>query len=72
MLGLDDTLARKRDLKMFGTGMHYDPILSSRGKAITNWGGDVPIIVETGDGLAGENLGLLVLVFNGSRPIFIA
>jgi hypothetical protein len=38
MLGLDDTLARKRDLKMFGTGMHYDPILSSRGKAITNWG----------------------------------
>jgi hypothetical protein len=38
MLGLDDTLARKRGLKMFGTGMHYDPILSSRGKAITNWG----------------------------------
>jgi hypothetical protein len=34
--------------------------------------GDVPTIVETGDGLAGENLGLLVLVFNGSRPIFIA
>jgi hypothetical protein len=34
--------------------------------------GDVPKIVETSDGLAGENLGLLVLVFNGSRPIFIA
>lgn len=38
MLALDDTLARKRGLKMFGTGMHYDPLQSSRGKAITNWG----------------------------------
>jgi hypothetical protein len=38
MLGLDDTLARKRGVKMFGTGMHHDPLLSSRGKAITNWG----------------------------------
>jgi len=37
-LALDDTLARKRGLKMFGTGMHHDPLLSSRGKAITNWG----------------------------------
>ncbi len=36
-LGLDDTLARKRGMKMFGTGMHHDPLLSSRGKAITNW-----------------------------------
>lgn len=38
MLGLDDTLARKRGLKMFGAGMHHDPLLSSRGKVITNWG----------------------------------
>lgn len=38
LLGLDDTLARKRGVKMFGTGMHYDPLLSSRGKVITNWG----------------------------------
>lgn len=38
MLGLDDTLCRKRGLKMFGTGMHHDPLLSSRGKAITHWG----------------------------------
>jgi hypothetical protein len=38
MLALDDTLARKRGLKMFGCGMHYDPLLSSRGKTITNWG----------------------------------
>jgi hypothetical protein len=38
MLGLDDTLARKRGLKMFGTGMHRDPLLSSRSKVVTNWG----------------------------------
>lgn len=38
MLALDDTLARKRGLKTFGCGMHHDPLLSSRGKAITNWG----------------------------------
>lgn len=38
MLGLDDTLCRKRGLKMFGTGMHHAPLLSSRGKAIMNWG----------------------------------
>ncbi len=37
-VAIDDTLARKRGLKMFGTGMHYDPLLSSRGKTITNWG----------------------------------
>lgn len=38
LLAIDDTLARKRGKKMFGTGMHHDPLLSSRGKAITNWG----------------------------------
>ena len=37
-LGVDDTLARKRGLKMFGTGMHIDPLLSSRGYKVTNWG----------------------------------
>lgn len=37
-LGVDDTLARKRGLKMFGTGMHLDPLLSSRGYKVTNWG----------------------------------
>ena len=30
MLGLDDTLARKRGLRMFGTGMHHDPLASTR------------------------------------------
>jgi SRSO17 transposase len=37
-LAVDDTLARKRGLKVFGVGMHHDPLLSSRGMAITNWG----------------------------------
>ena len=36
-LAVDDTLARKRGMKMFGTGMHHDPLLTSRGKAVTNW-----------------------------------
>ncbi len=33
MLGLDDTLARKRGLKIFGTGMHHDPLSSTRSLA---------------------------------------
>ena len=38
LLAVDDTLARKRGLKMFGCGMHHDPLLSTRGKAVMNWG----------------------------------
>ena len=38
MLALDDTLARKRGLKIFGVGMHHDPLLSTRKTAIVNWG----------------------------------
>lgn len=38
MLALDDTLARKRGLKMFGCAMHHDPLLSSRSKSVKNWG----------------------------------
>jgi hypothetical protein len=38
LLALDDTLAAKRGLKVFGAGMHYDPQLSSRNKSITRWG----------------------------------
>lgn len=37
-LAVDDTLAHKRGLKMFGTGMHHDPQLSSRSHVVTNWG----------------------------------
>ncbi len=38
LLAIDDTLAPKRGLKVFGANMHYDPQLSSRGKKITRWG----------------------------------
>lgn len=37
-IGIDDTLARKRGLKVFGVGMHHDPLLSTRKTAIMNWG----------------------------------
>jgi hypothetical protein len=38
LLGIDDTLARKRGLMIFGVGMHHDPLLSTRRTAIMNWG----------------------------------
>jgi len=38
LLALDDTLARKRGRKMFGVGMHHDPLISSRGHAVVNSG----------------------------------
>jgi hypothetical protein len=38
LLALDDTLARKRGLKVFGAGMHHDPLLSTRSRAVMNWG----------------------------------
>lgn len=38
MLAIDDTLARKRGLKVFGCGMHHDPLVSSRKQAVMNWG----------------------------------
>jgi hypothetical protein len=37
LVAVDDTLARKRGLKVFGVGMHHDPLLSCRRTAITNW-----------------------------------
>lgn len=38
LLGVDDTLARKRGLKVFGVGMHHDPLLSTRRTSVKNWG----------------------------------
>jgi hypothetical protein len=35
-LALDDTLARKRGPKVFGAGMHHDPLLSTRRTAVMN------------------------------------
>lgn len=38
LLSLDDTLAHKRGRKMYGVGMHHDPLLSGQGKIVTAWG----------------------------------
>jgi hypothetical protein len=37
-LTLDDTLARKRGKKVWGAGMHHDPLLSSKKKTVLNYG----------------------------------
>ena len=45
----DDTLCRKRGLGIFGTGMHHDPLSSSKSKKICHWGHDwvdLCIIIE--------------------------
>jgi hypothetical protein len=39
-LALDDTLCRKRGLKLFGAGMHHDPLLSSKAVKLVSWGHD--------------------------------
>jgi SRSO17 transposase len=39
-LALDDTLARKRGKKMFGVGMHHDPLNSTRACTIVSQGHD--------------------------------
>ena len=36
----DDTLCRKRGLTIYGTGMHHDPLLSSRALKLVSWGHD--------------------------------
>jgi hypothetical protein len=39
MLALDDTLCRKHGRKrMYGVGMHHDPLISSRKLDVCNWG----------------------------------
>jgi DDE superfamily endonuclease len=38
VLGVDDSLCRKRGLTIFGTGMHHDPLISSRKRAWVSWG----------------------------------
>jgi hypothetical protein len=36
----DDTLCRKRGLTIYGTGMHHDPLMSSRALKVFSWGHD--------------------------------
>src|SRR6059058_4216586 len=37
---VDDSLCRKRGLTLYGAGMHYDPLISSRAKPLVSWGHD--------------------------------
>jgi SRSO17 transposase len=37
---VDDTLCRRRGLTLYGAGMHYDPLISSRKKPLVSWGHD--------------------------------
>jgi hypothetical protein len=37
---VDDSLCRKRGLTLYGAGMHYDPLISSRSKKLVSWGHD--------------------------------
>jgi hypothetical protein len=37
-LAVDDTLCRKRGLTIYGTGMHHDPLISSRALKLVSWG----------------------------------
>jgi hypothetical protein len=39
-LAVDDTLCRKRGLSVYGTGMHHDPLLSSKALKVCSWGHD--------------------------------
>jgi hypothetical protein len=39
-LVLDDTLCTKRGLTLFGAGMHYDPLRSTKRRKQTSWGHD--------------------------------
>ena len=43
-LGVDDTLCRRRGLTIFGTGMHHDPLNSSRSRPQVSWGQDWVIL----------------------------
>ncbi len=43
-LAVDDTLCRKRGLTIYGTGMHHDPLISSRAMKLVSWGHDWVVI----------------------------
>ena len=44
VLGVNNSLCRKRGLTIFGTGMHHDPLISSRQRAWVSWGHDWVIL----------------------------
>lgn len=50
-LAVDDTLCRKRGLTVYGTGMHHDPLISSRAKPLVSWGHDWVVLTLVVRGL---------------------
>src|ERR1041384_5786579 len=44
VLAGDDTLCRKRGLTLYGTGMHHDPLISSRALKLVSWGHDWGVV----------------------------
>ena len=40
LFAVDDTLCRKRGLTIYGTGIHHDPLISSRAMPLVSWGHD--------------------------------
>jgi len=62
-LAIDDTLIPRTGLKIFGTGMHRDPMLSSRSHVITRWGQCwvVMCVVLEGRHFPGQHFSLPVL-----------
>lgn len=45
-LAVDDTLCRKRGLTVYGTGMHHDPLISSRANPLVSWGHDWVVLTR--------------------------
>jgi hypothetical protein len=47
-LAVDDTVCRQRGLTIDGTGMHHDPLLSSRALQWVSWGHDWVVVCPVG------------------------
>ncbi|HWL07232.1 MAG TPA: transposase [Planctomicrobium sp.] len=62
-LTIDDTLIPRTGLKIFGTGMHREPMLSSRSHVVTRWGhcGVVLCVVLESRHFPGHHFSLSVL-----------
>jgi hypothetical protein len=64
MLAVDDTLARKRGRKVYGVGMHHDPLISTRKVPQLNWGHSwVVLSVVIGFPFCGERSFALPILF---------
>jgi len=60
-IAVDDTLCRKRGLGLFGAGMHYDPLLSSKKKKLVSWGHDWVVLCVVVHGMWWAPAGVFAL-----------